>query len=54
MYGWSAITTFALHLHFTPIQPAFWLMMAIGMLCGFITAYPMNWLLVKLKVKTGM
>lgn len=54
MYGWSAISTFALHLHFTPIQPAFWLMMAIGMLCGFITAYPMNWLLVKLKIKTGM
>lgn len=54
MYGWSAITIFALHLHFTPIQPAFWLMMAIGMLCGFITAYPMNWLLVKLKVKIGM
>lgn len=54
MYGWSAIETFILHLHFTPLMPAFWLMMAIGMGCGFITAYPMNWLLVKLGIKKGM
>ena len=54
MYGWSAIVNFGLHLHFTPVMPAFWLMMAIGMACGFVTAYPMNWLLVKLGIKKGM
>ncbi|OAQ03372.1 hypothetical protein A3O11_00170 [Ligilactobacillus aviarius] len=54
MYGWSAIINFGLHLHFTPVMPAFWLMMAIGMACGFVTAYPMNWLLVKLGIKKGM
>ena len=54
MYGWSEIINFGLHLHFTPVMPAFWLMMAIGMACGFVTAYPMNWLLVKLGIKKGM
>lgn len=54
MYGWSAIETFGLHLHFTPLQPAFWVMMSIGMACGFLTAYPMNWFLVKKGIKKGM
>lgn len=54
MYGWSAIVNWGLKLHFTPVMPAFWLMMAIGMACGFITAYPMNWLLVRLGIKKGM
>lgn len=54
MYGWSAIVTFIFQWHFTPLQPQFWLMMSIGMACGFITAYPMNWLLVRKGIKSGM
>ena len=54
MYGWSAITHFIFHMHYMPTSPIFWFMMCIGMLCGFITAYPTNWLLVKLHVKQGM
>ena len=54
MYSWSAIEHFIMHLNFMPTNPNFWLMMSIGMICGFITAYPTNWLLVKLNIKTGM
>ena len=54
MYGWSAVEHFIMHLNLMPANPIFWLMMSIGMMCGFITAYPTNWLLVKLNIKTGM
>jgi Domain of unknown function (DUF4396) len=32
----------------------FWFMMQAAMACGFLTAYPMNWLLIKTGVKTAM
>ena len=32
----------------------FWFMMQIAMLCGFATAYPMNWLLIRIGVKEKM
>jgi hypothetical protein len=34
--------------------PEFWFMMQIAMLCGFATAYPMNWLLTRTGVKEKM
>ena len=37
----------------SPAQPVFWLMMQIGMLAGFMTAFPMNWLLMRLGIKEG-
>ena len=40
-----------------PIPPArieFWFMMQVAMACGFLTAYPMNWWLVKAGIKTAM
>jgi len=37
-----------------PNQPAFWFMMQVGMLVGFITAYPMNWWLVRVGIKEPM
>ncbi|MGH6877681.1 MAG: DUF4396 domain-containing protein [Rhizomicrobium sp.] len=55
MFGWMAIVHFLL----LPRHPgadtiAFWFMMQIGMVLGFLTTYPANWLLVRWGVKEGM
>lgn len=56
MYGFMALVYFrfftAPHLHAD--QPAYWLMMQIAMVCGFVTALPFNWLLVKIGWKEAM
>lgn len=55
MYGWMAIATFAIFGHELPkTSPVFWFMMQIAMVAGFMTAYPMNWLLLKMGVKEPM
>jgi hypothetical protein len=35
-------------------SPEFWLVMQLAMLCGFVTSYPVNWLLVRLGIKEAM
>jgi hypothetical protein len=37
-----------------PRTPAFWFVMSIGLLVGFVIAYPMNWWLVVNHLKHGM
>ena len=37
-----------------PSGPAFWFVMSMALLVGFITAYPMNWWLVSNHMKHGM
>jgi len=37
-----------------PSGPAFWFVMSMALLVGFITAYPMNWWLVSRHLKHGM
>jgi hypothetical protein len=37
-----------------PVTPAFWFVMSIGLLVGFVIAYPMNWWLVANHLKHGM
>ena len=37
-----------------PLSPAFWFVMSIGLLVGFVIAYPMNWWLVANHLKHGM
>jgi hypothetical protein len=37
-----------------PASPAFWFIMSMALLVGFITAYPMNWWLVSHHMKHGM
>ena len=37
-----------------PSNPAFWFIMSMALLVGFITAYPMNWWLVSHHLKHGM
>lgn len=54
MYGWMAIVIFVLFGRLSILQPEFWFMMQIAMCLGFITAYPMNWYLVKKGIKMGM
>lgn len=54
MYGWMALVTFVWFGRLSPTTPEFWFMMQIAMCCGFITAYPVNWWLVKVGIKMGM
>lgn len=55
MYGWMALVVFVIFKHkMEANEPLFWFMMQIGMLCGFITAFPTNWLLIKMGVKEKM
>ncbi len=54
MYGWMALVIFVWFGRLSPMTPEFWFMMQIAMLCGFITAYPVNWWLVKAGIKMGM
>ncbi len=56
MYGWSAIIGFAIlnGNFYSPFSWSFWFSMQIAMLFGFITAYPMNILLIKWGLKKGM
>jgi hypothetical protein len=37
-----------------PTSPSFWFVMSMGLLVGFIVAYPMNWWLVANHLKHGM
>jgi hypothetical protein len=37
-----------------PKAPSFWFVMSIGLLAGFVIAYPMNWWLVTYHLKHGM
>src|SRR5262249_57155241 len=37
-----------------PTTPYFWFVMSMGLLVGFIFAYPMNWWLVAYHLKHGM
>jgi hypothetical protein len=37
-----------------PMTPSFWFVMSMGLLVGFIVAYPMNWWLVVNHLKHGM
>jgi hypothetical protein len=38
----------------SPLAPAFWFVMSMAMLAGFVVAYPMNWWLVAKGLKHGM
>jgi hypothetical protein len=59
MYGFMAFANFYVFHRVlgTTMQtdtPEFWFAMQIAMLCGFATAYPMNWLLIRTGVKEKM
>ena len=59
MYGFMAIAYFAifrdgLGVKLETDMVEFWFMMQIAMLCGFVTAYPVNWWLLKSGIKEPM
>lgn len=55
MYGWMACVTFVIFGHeLRPSSIVFWFMMQGGMLAGFATSFPINWLLLKRGVKEPM
>ena len=55
MYGWMAIATFLIFGHeIEKTNPVFWFMMQIAMLAGFLTAYPVNWWLLRAGIKEKM
>jgi hypothetical protein len=55
MYGWMAVAIFLIFRHeLEPTGPLFWFMMQIAMLWGFLTAYPVNWWLLRIGWKEKM
>lgn len=55
MYGWMAISIFVIfHQRLHADTFLFWFMMQIGMLLGFLTAWPVNWWLIKKGIKEKM
>jgi hypothetical protein len=56
MFGWMAVVVFLLIPEnvLNPSMAVFWFMMQIGMVLGFMTTYPANWLLVRSGVKSAM
>jgi hypothetical protein len=55
MYGWMALATFVFFGHeLEKTSPVFWFMMQLAMLAGFLTAYPVNWWLLRNGVKEKM
>lgn len=53
------VPTMILAMHYAPASndpsgPAFWFVMSMALLVGFITAYPMNWWLISHHMKHGM
>ncbi len=55
MYGWMAISIFLIFHHsLEASDPVFWFMMQIAMMFGFLTAYPINWWLIRSGIKEKM
>lgn len=59
MYGAMAILQFAwlrpTYDHIAPVtSPVFWFAMQLAMICGFVTAYPVNWMLIRAGLKERM
>ena len=55
LFGWMAVVQKIIFVHAPqPDNPVFWFMMQIGMVVGFITAYPANWWLVRKGIKHAM
>lgn len=59
MYGFMAVAEFLIFrrgfgISMSTDTPAFWFMMQISMICGFATAYPVNWYLLRIGLKEAM
>lgn len=55
MYGWMGFASFIIfNSELKATEPMFWYMMQIAMFCGSITAYPVNWWLLRKNIKEAM
>jgi hypothetical protein len=56
LFGWMALMTFVFfpNPHLTPISPAFWFLMQIGMIVGYCTSWPANVWLIRRGIKEAM
>lgn len=56
LFGWMAVIQLVLFPapHLPADSAAFWFLMQVGMLIGFVTTYPMNWWLVRRGIKEVM
>jgi hypothetical protein len=57
LFGWMALMAavfFPAPHHLMPSSPAYWLLMQIGMMVGFLTAWPANVWLLKRGIKVAM
>jgi hypothetical protein len=54
LFAWMAVVYFLFVPQAEPTSVYYWFMMQIGMVFGFITALPPNWILVRSGVKGGM
>ncbi len=54
MFGWMAVTQKLLFPGLEPTSWTFWVMMQVAMVLGLVTAFPVNWWLIKRGVKEAM
>jgi Domain of unknown function (DUF4396) len=52
LFGWMAIYQIAIfNWRLGMVTTVYWWMMQVGMILGFLTAFPMNWVLIKYGIK---
>ena len=56
LFGWMAVMQLVLFTtpHLTPAHAAYWFLMQVGMILGFITAFPVNMWLIRRGIKEPM
>jgi hypothetical protein len=56
LFGWMALMFFVFfsHPHLHPDSPVYWFLMQIGMIVGFVTAWPINTWLIRRGIKEAM
>jgi hypothetical protein len=55
MFGWMWLRAWVLYPHdLPPTSPVYWVSMQVAMAVGFLTSYPVNWWLVRSKIKEAM
>ena len=56
LFGWMALTFFVFfpNPHLKPDHAAYWFLMQVGMILGFLTSFPANRWLITRGIKEGM
>lgn len=51
LFGWMLVSYYLFGDALSPSSIVYWFMMQVGMILGFVTTYPVNYLLIKWKIK---